>query len=312
MVLTLPEVSKCIINSSLDDASIDSTIKKTIEKNTSKNNLSHLSHLLQLSLDTEKILQLFFKQIKHDFKLSKLLYTNNQGNQNINILLGNKITPVKFNIKNVKKYELFHQQEYLGELDLISQVKLNPAKTIELKSYINLLILPLRNSLLYTKALKDTRIDPLTQTGNRLALFEDLNYHFNFSTRYNTPLSIIFIDIDFFKQINDQYGHILGDKILINLSQSLKNIIRKSDMVYRFGGEEFVILLENTNQNGVLNLAKKFKAFFNTNKIHDLNVTISMGIATRDSTDSIESLIDRADRALYKAKAKGRNKFVVG
>ena len=308
MVLTLPEVSKCIITSNLDDASIGSTI----EKNTSENNLSHLSHLLQLSLDTEKILQLFFKQIKHDFKLSKLLYTNNQGNQNTNILLDNKITPVKFNIKNVKKYELFYQQEYLGELNLISQVKLNPAKNIELKSYINLLILPLRNSLLYTKALKNTRIDPLTQTGNRLALFEDLNYHFNFSIRCNTPLSIIFIDIDFFKQINDQYGHILGDKILIHLSQNLKNIIRKSDMVYRFGGEEFVILLENTNQNGVLSLAKKFKSFFNTNKIHDLNVTISMGIATRDSSDSIESLIDRADRALYKAKANGRNKFVVG
>mgnify|MGYP002143516298 CR=1 FL=1 len=120
-----------------------------------------------------------------------------------------------------------------------------------------MLILPLRNSLQYIKAIKETRKDPLTSTGNRLGLIEDLNYHFNLSARYNSPLSVLFLDIDYFKKINDQYGHIVGDKILINFASILKNLVRKSDMVYRFGGEEFLVLLYQCEETMVTNIAEK-------------------------------------------------------
>ena len=303
MVLHIPEVSKCILN----EHELATSHRIAESNRIIQDKLTALSHTLQLSLETDKILQLFFKQIKQYFRLSKLLYINTE--PNINIMLGSKINTC---LVNIKTYELYYKQEYLGEINFASKQKLPPGKILELKAYIKLLILPLRNSLLYTKAIKETRKDPLTSTGNRLSLVEDLQYHFNLSARYNSPLSVLFIDIDHFKKINDQFGHITGDKILINLSLILKSLVRKSDMVYRFGGEEFVILLDNTNQNGAMNLGKKLKKYLNTHKVNDLAVTISVGCATKNNDDTCESMLDRADKALYTAKTAGRNRVVMG
>lgn len=308
MVLTIPS-SKCVITS---EQEIAASIRFSKESTLSRSNLTELIHLLHLSLETDKILQLFFKHVKNYFKLSKMLYSNLE--YNISITLGNRsnhTTNIK-NSKNLKNYELFYQKEFLGEVHVISKIKLPPNKTIELKSFINLLILPLRNSLLYTKAIKETRLDALTQTGNRLALLEDLQYHFDLASRYNSQLSVLFIDIDHFKKINDQYGHLTGDKILFTIGQSLKSLVRKSDLVYRYGGEEFVIILESTNQNGAVNLARKIKNFLAKNKINEVLITVSTGIATKIPTDSKDSLIERADKALYTAKAKGRNRYIIG
>ncbi len=303
MVLDIPAVSKCILNKS----ELTASNRLAANNYASRDSLTSLSHTLQLSLETDKILQLFFKHIKQIFKLSKLLYSNKD--INFSIMTGSKVNAI---LPNLKTYELYYKQEYLGEISFASKQKLPPGKILELKEYVKLLILPLRNSLQYIKAIKETRKDPLTSTGNRLGLLEDLNYHFNLSARYNSPLSVLFLDIDYFKKINDQYGHIVGDKILINFASILKNLVRKSDMVYRFGGEEFVILLENTNQNGALNLAKKLKTYVNTHKINELAITVSIGTATKNSSDSCETMLDRADKALYIAKTSGRNRVVVG
>jgi diguanylate cyclase (GGDEF)-like protein len=281
---------------------------------TNKDNLMQLSNLLQLSLETDKILQLFFNYIKHHFKLTNLLYQNNC--IDASILLKDKVTIIKTSRKHNIKFELFYQDKFLGNIEFISKIKLTPNKIIELKEYINLLILPIKNSMLYSQAVKETRTDPLTKTGNKLALLEDLKYHFSLSNRYNSPLSVLFIDIDYFKIINDRYGHYIGDQVLTNLGSTLKSIIRKSDTVYRFGGEEFVIILENTNQNGAINLAKKIKSYIKKNQnlfsfnSNIINLTLSMGIATKQSNDTEESLIKRSDDALYTAKNKGRNCFV--
>ena len=304
MVLSVLEVSKSII---LNDSELGAISRVAANNSTIKYNLTELGQTLQLSLETDKILQLFFKHIKQYFKLSKLLYINTDNHTHI--LLGSKLNGVSGHIKS---YELFYKKEYLGEINFASKVKLAPSKVLELKVYVNSLILPLRNSLLYCKAIKETRMDPLTKIGNRMALIEDLTYHFNLSSRYNTPLSLLFIDIDYFKKINDTYGHIVGDKILISLAEFLTSKVRKSDKIYRFGGEEFVVILENTNQNGALSLAKKLKTAINNTKFHDLAITCSMGIATKKRSDTCESMSDRADKALYMAKNNGRNTFVVG
>lgn len=310
MVLPVPKVSKCAINTQ-QEIILSGHYVPAINN---KDNLMQLSNLLQLSLETDKILHLFFNYIKHHFKLTNLLYQNNY--IDASILLKDKVTIIKTGRKHNMKFELFYQDQFLGDIEFTSKVKLSPNKIIELREYINLLILPIKNSMLYSQALKETRTDALTKTANKLALLEDLKYHFNLSNRYNSPLSVLFIDIDFFKTINDKYGHFVGDQVLTFLGATLKKIIRKSDTVYRFGGEEFVIILENTNQNGAINLAKKIKNYIKKNEnlflVNNtkINLTLSIGIATKQLNDTEDSLIKRADEALYTAKNKGRNCFV--
>ncbi len=313
MVLLIPEVSKCSVNSEQELSILSNSFSTD---NATKQNLAQLSHVLQFSLETDKILQSFFKQIKHTFKLTKLLFINNE--YDISLILGTKFNSSQLSNKYIKKFELFYQNEYLGEINLASKHKFSPSKILELKYYINFLILPLKNSLLYRKALKATKTDPLTNLANRLSLIEDLHYHFNLSKRFNSQLSVIFIDIDHFKKINDTYGHITGDKILVRFSQLLKLNIRKSDMAYRFGGEEFLIILENTNRKGAMNLAKKLNksiadqkiAVTIDNNIHLLNITISIGVVTKSNKDCPETIVARADQALYAAKQLGRNKHI--
>jgi len=121
------------------------------------------------------------------------------------------------------------------------------------------------------------------------------------------------LDIDHFKKINDTYGHLAGDFVLKEIAKIVKNLIRKSDICGRFGGEEFVILLPNTKLSGAMKLAERIRETiqnhtfdFNGKKI---NVTVSIGITSVGVNDSYESLISRADEALYEAKEKGRNRI---
>jgi len=123
--------------------------------------------------------------------------------------------------------------------------------------------------------------------------------------------SIIMFDIDFFKRINDTHGHLCGDHILKELASLVKETLRTADICARFGGEEFVIVLQNTNIAGALKLAErirqKIQKHIFTCKNTDLSITISLGVTSVGMTDSYYSLIERVDKALYLAKNKGRN-----
>lgn len=310
MVLNKPAAS---INNNTQD--FNTLVSMNFKNSSNGCNVTELSNLLQLSLDTEKILEIFYKYTKSIFKLVKLLYVNEK--HDISIILGQKVA-LQCNSSNIYKYTLNHHDEDLGEIVCASKYRLSSNLANDLKIFLNLLTLPVRNSLLYKTALQATLTDPLTKLGNKLSLLQDLQYHFNLSGRYNSQLSLIFIDIDYFKKINDQYGHIIGDQILVQLSKVLKFAIRKSDKIYRFGGEEFVLILSQTNQSGAVNLASKLINFLNKNKISllvdniptEINVSISLGVAVKNPTDTYESLMSRADSALYLAKNGGRNQFI--
>ncbi|RUO44371.1 GGDEF domain-containing protein [Aliidiomarina taiwanensis] len=157
--------------------------------------------------------------------------------------------------------------------------------------------------------------DPLTRLPNRAAFDERLKLEFNRWQRYGTPLAIAIADIDNFKDINDTYGHIAGDKTLQVISSMLKKSLRATDFVARYGGEEFVILLPQTEAADLAEPLQKTK-----NKIqaipfkfkdNDIRITISIGAAVFSSNDAINSAFERADKALYAAKKDGRNKVVI-
>ncbi len=128
------------------------------------------------------------------------------------------------------------------------------------------------------------------------------------SKRYNNPLSVIMYDIDHFKQVNDTYGHQVGDYVLKTLSDIVKKHIRSLDFLFRIGGEEFVILLIKADENVAFNVAEKIRRRVENNKFSDVGkITISLGVAQLKENDTPDSLLKRADDALYDAKNSGRN-----
>lgn len=154
--------------------------------------------------------------------------------------------------------------------------------------------------------------DELTEINNRRHLTNILTKEFNRHQRYNSSFAFIIFDIDYFKNVNDNYGHDEGDRILKELSELIKNNIRQSDHFGRWGGEEFVLLAPETELKAAYKLAEKLrKAIAAYNFIQAENVTASFGIAVIENEENIEELIKRADNALYRAKAKGRNRVEI-
>lgn len=153
--------------------------------------------------------------------------------------------------------------------------------------------------------------DSLTSIYNRYKIDMSLKSQMDLAKKYNVPLSIIFFDIDDFKKINDTYGHKAGDGALIELSGIVKKNIRKTDIFGRWGGEEFIIILPNTNITMAHNLAKKIQGIVEKHKFKTINrLTCSFGVTEMKNADSINSLTIRADTLLYKAKEQGKNRVI--
>ncbi len=172
----------------------------------------------------------------------------------------------------------------------------------------------LKNSRLFEETRKLTLMDPLTGLHNRRGLFELGNIEFSRSDRVGSPFSGIMIDIDHFKEINDTYGHDVGDKVLQELAKRCKKCVREIDLIGRHGGEEFVILLPETDLDASLAVGERLRSVISHSPICigetiELNVTASIGVARKDeNTPNLEILITRADQAMYIAKHKGRNR----
>jgi len=153
--------------------------------------------------------------------------------------------------------------------------------------------------------------DALTGVYSRMAYDERIQQELSRWTRYETPFSYVILDIDFFKRINDTYGHNAGDKALKIIAQLMTTYVRQSDYVFRIGGEEFVLLLTNTAQDNANKLVKKMRAGIAASSFHfkgePVTLTLSAGITETRNGDDVESIYERADKALYKAKHSGRD-----
>jgi diguanylate cyclase (GGDEF)-like protein len=159
--------------------------------------------------------------------------------------------------------------------------------------------------------------DPLTELYNRRYFNEISDMLINISNTHKRAFCILMIDIDRFKMINDTYGHIIGDHVLKELSTILLNLTRQNDVVVRYGGEEFIILLPNTKIDGASSIAQKIHSTIeNLELLIDNNIlkfTVSIGVTQCDwsGNNNIDTLIHRADESLYEAKRSGRNRVVV-
>ncbi|MGE4385339.1 MAG: GGDEF domain-containing protein [Endomicrobiaceae bacterium] len=181
--------------------------------------------------------------------------------------------------------------------------------------FIPHLILGTKRIILFSALQEKARVDGLTGLYLRRHFMERLYTEFQRSKRYKTDFYILMLDIDFFKKINDTYGHLIGDKVLVAVAKILSKSVRPGDLIGRYGGEEFIVLLPMASQEQVTAIAENIRSTVQKTRFNENNftfsVTISIGIAKYRNNTTSNDVISLADKALYDAKQTGRNKIIL-
>jgi diguanylate cyclase (GGDEF)-like protein len=190
--------------------------------------------------------------------------------------------------------------------------KLDPSPAIQ-DQLADIVRLVQKQALDIERIVRDSRTDSLTGLWNRRALDEQVPLLLSASQRYGTALSVIMVDIDHFKQLNDQYGHAAGDAALVHIAHLLRGSLRDADFVARYGGEEFVMLLIQTDLSGALVATERIRKLILESPFRAgdqaMVVKVSMGLAQARRDDQIADVLARADAALRQAKQAGRNQI---
>ncbi len=210
------------------------------------------------------------------------------------------------------RYELNLNEERLGRLVFTRAQRFADEETMRLEFLVSNLVYPLRNALLYHDAVLAASLDPLTGINNRSSLEGTLDREISLARRHHSPLSVIMLDLDHFKRINDGYGHFAGDCILKAFVNKVRECIRLSDVLFRYGGEEFTIVLRNTDLAGAALLAERIRQAVQDMETPckgvSLCITVSSGVAALAEEDGTRELLHKADDALYRSKGDGRNR----
>lgn len=261
-----------------------------------------IASALQTTLEIDKLIEVFSSEIQTLIPHDSIAFDHKP--QNIHVLKGT-------GKKHACSYQLVVAGQTQGQLTFTRGRKFTGNETTLLESLICSLVYPLRNAIMYKLALTAAHTDPLTGANNRSTMNSALIRETEIARRYNTPLSLIELDIDHFKSINDTYGHLAGDFIIKSVADAVVECTRCSDILFRSGGEEFIILLSNTAKQGALMLAERIRHTIASADYeyadHRIKVTASLGVACFKEGDNSETLYEKADIALYAAKAEGRN-----
>lgn len=265
-----------------------------------------LPTILQTSLELDEVIALFHKEINKVLSYDSLHYQH-QG-VHCDISTGSKS-------HHSCNYRLEMNSVWLGELTLTRRTKFSDADTQLLEDLLCKLVYPLRNCLLFRQAQTAALQDKLTGLNNRGAFDASLQREIYLAHRQHIPMSLIVLDIDNFKMVNDTYGHSSGDTALQTLANSIMDTMRSSDMAFRYGGEEFTIILSNTDAQSAHLLAERLRLAASklscTDGKRSFGFSISLGVAELNLGEQGSSLFDRADQALYQAKKSGRNQAII-
>lgn len=264
-----------------------------------------LATLLHSDLDIKRIIESFFSNIQQlisidgfRYRLPKLALDFDFG----------------YPATHSCQYRVIEERKDLGEITFSSRCRFSQRDLEVLETLIATLQAPLRNGILYQEALRAAMTDPLTSVGSRAALDSNLDHVLGISHRHQQPCSLLLIDIDHFKQVNDRFGHSTGDEVLRAVAEQMSQTVRKTDQCFRYGGEEFVVVLERTGAAGSHIIAERIRRQVEQLrlKFNDqfIPITVSIGIATVPPHRSAQTLFEEADQALYFAKNNGRNRIV--
>lgn len=265
----------------------------------------YICNALQTTLEFNELLAIFSAKIQNFVPHSGYTYDNPEFDLSINsgITTAHSFT-----------YALKFEEQSLGEVKLMRSKRFLNAEVKKLETLLVMLCYPLKNATLYHQALKMAYTDPLTKVSNRTAFDDTINRELQLAKRSGRNLSIIFLDIDHFKALNDKYGHACGDFALSSVASWIKQATRETDIVFRYGGEEFVVVLSDTNKEGAEVIAERIRNEINSHTlaygVNVLDITASLGVSTLEAHDSCNSLVQRADQAMYAAKQNGRNQVM--
>jgi len=296
--------------------------------------ISYIKEMLQRFRNNYKLKVVFLDKEgniilseSNDYNIHQNIADKEEYKEIKNTILQNSTKQIEY-IYNGSKYIL--NTKYIKELDIYLLVKAKVddfTQSTKNNFYINLsisLFLTLIIAIIIIKIIKDSnsklehlaKFDDLTKLSNRRNFYSLLEKYISLSERTMDPICILFIDIDNFKGINDSYGHKVGDEVLQEIATILKTNSRDSDICARWGGEEFVVSLMNTNLETSYIIANKIRTIIeNSVKLKILtnrSVSISAGVTLYQHKESIDNFVARADNAMYKAKHNGKNRICKG
>ncbi|KPV95576.1 putative diguanylate cyclase AdrA [Pseudoalteromonas sp. P1-9] len=266
-----------------------------------QNDISHTHALvtqLQKTLELTKLLNIFSVEASRVVQFAGLQFHSTEG---VIEMTGSKIEGENH------AFDLMADGERLGQLIYFSQNLPQYAKQ-KLARLHTALVYPLRNALLFSRVKKLATKDALTGLNNR-SMFDDCLYRkLERSRRHHRSFGLMLLDLDNFKQVNDQHGHQVGDQVLIDFANILTDCVRGTDTVFRFGGDEFAILIDDDNFEVSHILANRIKKRVHSHQLLKTHsVTTSIGFSLSKAKDIPNSIFERADRALYAAKQDGRD-----
>lgn len=260
---------------------------------------------LQSTLDIERLLAIFARRIRAVVSCHGIVYRN---------------APLDLRFQDGQErlhrcsYQLTLESKNLGELVFSRRKAFSKQEISRLEVLLSAFVYPLRNALLYRSAREAATRDVLTGLRNRKALDDHLALEIERAQRYATTLSMLVIDADRFKQVNDNYGHLAGDHLLVQVARVLTELSRNSDLVFRYGGDEFVVLLPNTDKSGARTFAERLRRSVGAMECNFggnyISVSVSIGVAELGHGGSGDGFFKTADEAMLVAKSRGCDRVV--
>lgn len=271
----------------------NSDLERSVEETTA---LYDITEDIFKSLDEEKIFALFKERINRYIKVETCEFLKE--NSDLSLYKNHAVLPLMIKKKTIGYLVAVGVEDKdLDKFQILAQQ----------------FLIGIKRAHLYQRVQELTITDSLTQVFNRRYFFERFNEEMARSRKFNLKLSFLMIDIDHFKEYNDQYGHLVGDGILKEITKTIKENMRQIDFIGRYGGEELSIILSETDKEQARYAAERIRQSIESKRIsvydEDLKVTISIGISSfPDDANEDSALIERADEALYQAKQTGRNR----
>ncbi len=265
-----------------------------------------LAIVLQMSLDIGWVVNKFMEHIHSYILFDGFIYERQESH-----------TEIKY--ARQKGHSCFYNLTIgnmdLGQLKLYRGRKFKESELVLLETLLTLMVYPLRNAINFKQAELLAHCDALTGIKNRSTFDDSLAREINLAKRHKHEFTMLVIDVDYFKKVNDIYGHKAGDDALKKIADSIQKSIRVTDMLFRYGGEEFVVLLSNTDSEKAYDVADRILQSVREidMQIEDekIALTVSVGMACLNEQDTSESIFNRADEAMYLAKNDGRDQIIV-
>ncbi|MCP3687509.1 MAG: GGDEF domain-containing protein [Gammaproteobacteria bacterium] len=285
---------------------LDSRTLEQTSSNEKRLRILQLSDMLSRNLEIEQIIQVFANDVQNELQISGYSYEYAD--------LDLSITQGETRIHRAN-YRLMIESRELGEITFFRGVKFATDELSNLEDLLCALIYPVQNAVMYQVALKSAYSDPLTGLNNRTAMEKLLPREIELANRHTHNMALLVMDLDGFKEINDLCGHDAGDEVLRHVGRVLREAVRSTDLLYRYGGDEFVGGLAQTDINGALEVSERIRrgieALSHASSWNVGIIEVSIGITMLRADDSFSNAFKRDDRALYRAKQAGKNQIIV-